>query len=52
MPYVVTQVVAAIVAAAALFVVANGVDGFSAKDSGFATNGYGDRSPQGYTCWP
>jgi len=48
LPYVVTQVVAAIVAAAALFVVANGVDGFSAKDSGFATNGYGDRSPQGY----
>src|SRR5690242_5553428 len=28
LPYVVTQVVAAIVAAAALFVVANGVDGF------------------------
>ena len=49
MPYVVTQVVAAIVASAALFVVANGVDGFSAKDSGFATNGYGDRSPGGYS---
>ena len=46
LPYIVTQVVAAIVAAAALFVVANGVDGFSAKDSGFATNGYGDRSPR------
>ena len=29
--------------------VANGVDGFSAKDSGFATNGYGDRSPGGYS---
>src|SRR6185503_13988967 len=48
-PYVVTQVVAAIVASAALFVVANGVDGFSAVDSGFATNGYGDRSPGGYS---
>ena len=48
-PYAVTQVVAAIVASAALFVVANGVDGFSAKDSGFATNGYGDRSPGGYS---
>src|SRR5262249_16840468 len=48
-PYVITQVVAAIVAAAALYVVAKGVDGFSAKDSGFATNGYGDRSPQGYS---
>ena len=49
LPYVVTQVVAAIVASAALFVVANGVDGFSAKTSGFATNGYGDRSPGGYS---
>src|SRR3954452_2909915 len=48
-PYVITQVLAAIVASAALFVVANGVDGFSAKDSGFATNGYGDRSPGGYS---
>ena len=35
--------------APALFVVANGVDGFSAKDSGFATNGYGDQSPGGYS---
>jgi aquaporin Z len=48
LPYIVVQVVAAIVAAAALLVVANGVDGFSAKASGFATNGYGDRSPGGY----
>jgi len=47
-PYVVTQVVAAIAAAAVLFVVANGVDGFDATESGFASNGYGDRSPGGY----
>jgi aquaporin Z len=46
--YIATQVVAAIVAAGVLWIVANGVDGFSAKDSGFATNGYGDRSPGGY----
>jgi aquaporin Z len=46
--YVVTQVVAAIAAAAVLFVVASGRDGFSAKASGFATNGYGDRSPGDY----
>ena len=32
-----------------LFVVANGKAGFSAKESGFATNGYGDRSPEGYS---
>jgi aquaporin Z len=47
--YVITQVVAAAVAALVLFVVANGVDGFSASESGFATNGYGDRSPGGYS---
>ena len=43
--YVVTQVVAAIAAAAVLFVVANGQKGFSASATGFATNGYGSRSP-------
>jgi len=47
--YVGTQVVAAIAAAAVLFVVANGRPGFSAKATGFATNGYGDRSPGGYS---
>ncbi|HQR25762.1 MAG TPA: aquaporin Z [Nocardioides sp.] len=47
--YIVTQVVAAIVAASVLYVVANGRDGFSAVDSGFASNGYGDRSPGGYS---
>jgi aquaporin Z len=45
----VTQVVAAIAAAAVLFVIASGRDGFSAKASGFATNGYDDRSPGGYS---
>ena len=47
--YVVTQVVAAVAAAAVLWVVADGVDGFSAQESGFATNGYADRSPEGYS---
>ncbi|HEX5985473.1 MAG TPA: aquaporin Z [Nocardioides sp.] len=47
--YIVTQVVAAIVAAAVLYVIASGVDGFSASETGFATNGYGDRSPGGYS---
>lgn len=46
--YIVTQVVAAVVAAAVLFLVASGRSGFSASQSGFATNGYGDRSPGGY----
>ncbi len=47
--YVVVQVVASAVAAAVLFVIANGQKGFSASESGFATNGYADRSPGGYT---
>jgi len=46
--YIVTQVIAAIAAAAVLFAIASGQDGFDAKASGFATNGYGDRSPGGY----
>jgi aquaporin Z len=47
--YVVAQVVGAVAAAAVLWVVASGRDGFSASASGFATNGYGDRSPGGYS---
>lgn len=47
--YVIAQVVGAIAAAAVLFVIANGVDGFSASDSGFAANGFGDLSPAGYS---
>lgn len=47
--YIVTQVVAASVAGAVLLVIASGKDGFSAVDSGFASNGYGDRSPGGYS---
>jgi aquaporin Z len=46
--YIVTQIVAAIAAAAVLFAVASGRDGFSASASGFASNGFGDRSPGGY----
>src|SRR5215213_6731090 len=45
--YVVTQVVAAIAAAAVLYAIASGRDGFS-TDSGFAANGYGSHSPGGY----
>lgn len=46
--YIATQLVGAAAAAGVLFVVASGRDGFSASESGFATNGYGDRSPGGY----
>ena len=49
LPYWVTQVVAAIAAATVLYVIASGKSGFSAHDSGFAANGYGDHSPNGYS---
>jgi len=47
-PYVVAQVLGGIVAAAVLFVIASGQAGFSAA-GGFATNGYGEHSPGGYS---
>ncbi|MDQ3156190.1 MAG: aquaporin Z [Actinomycetota bacterium] len=47
--YIVAQVVGATVAGAVLLAVASGASGFSAKASGFATNGYGERSPGGYS---
>ena len=46
-PYVATQVVAATAAGAVLLAIASGRPGFS-TDGGFASNGYGDRSPGGY----
>src|SRR6185312_5900986 len=48
-PYWVTQFVAASVAGLVLFAVASGKDGFDAVASGFASNGYGERSPNGYS---
>ncbi len=48
--YVVAQVLAAIVAAAALWVIAHGVTGFDSTNN-FAANGYGDHSPAGYAWW-
>jgi len=49
--YVVTQVAAAIVAAFALWVMAHGRPGFDSTETGFASNGYGDRSPGHYAWW-
>ena len=48
LPYVATQVVAATVAGTVLFAVASGSPAFDASTSGFASNGYGERSPGGY----
>jgi len=46
-PYWIAQVVAAIVAAAVLYAIASGKANFEA--GAFATNGYGDLSPGGYS---
>jgi aquaporin Z len=48
LPYVIVQVVGAIAAAAVLYVIASGKDGFSLS-GGFASNGYGEHSPGGYS---
>ena len=48
-PYVVAQVIGAVIGAAVLYVIANGAPGFDAVASGFAANGYGDHSPGKYS---
>jgi aquaporin Z len=47
-PYVLAQVVGAIVGAAILYMIARGAAGFDAQASGFAANGFGSHSPGGY----
>jgi aquaporin Z len=49
LPYIVTQVIAAVVAAAVLYLIASGQPGFNLQQSGFAANGYGEHSPGGYS---
>jgi aquaporin Z len=48
LPYVVAQVLGAIVGSRLLYVVASGKEGFSLAE-GFASNGYGAHSPGGYS---
>jgi len=47
LPYIIAQVLGAIVAAAVLYVIASGKAGF--EIGGFASNGYGEHSPGGYS---
>ena len=49
LPYIIAQVVGAVVAAWVLFLIASGQAGFDASASGFASNGYGEASPGGYS---
>jgi aquaporin Z len=48
LPYIVAQVLGAILAGAVLYVIASGKPGFS-LNAGFASNGYGAHSPGGYS---
>ncbi|GAB5436730.1 aquaporin Z [Falsiruegeria mediterranea] len=48
LPYWVAQVVGAIVAAVVLYIIVSGQSGFEGV-GGFASNGYGEASPQGYS---
>lgn len=47
-PYIVAQVLGAIVAAGVLYLIASGAPGFDIS-KGFASNGYGSHSPGGYS---
>ena len=47
-PYIVAQVIGSIAAAAVLYVIASGKAGFDVT-AGFASNGYGEHSPNGYS---
>jgi aquaporin Z len=48
LPYILAQVVGAIAAAAVLYLIASGKAGFDLA-GGFASNGYGEHSPGGYS---
>lgn len=48
LPYIVAQVLGAIVAGGVLYLIASGKAGFSLS-AGFASNGYGEHSPGGYS---
>lgn len=48
LPYIVAQVLGAIAAGGVLYIIATGKAGFDVAD-GFASNGYGEHSPGGYS---
>ncbi len=48
LPYIVAQVVGGLIAGGVLFLIASGKEGFDVM-AGFASNGYGEHSPGGYS---
>ena len=49
LPYIIAQLLGAIIGALIIFLIASGKAGFDLKASGFAANGYGEHSPGGYS---
>lgn len=49
LPYVIAQVVGGVLAGGVLYLIATGQAGFDVAASGFASNGYGEHSPGGYS---
>jgi aquaporin Z len=49
LPYIIAQVIGGIAGGGVLYLIASGLAGFDAGASGFASNGYGDHSPAGYS---
>jgi aquaporin Z len=47
--YIISQVLGGIAGAAVLYIIASGKSGFDATAGGFASNGFGEHSPGGYT---
>ena len=47
LPYIVAQFIGGAIAGAVLYLIASGVDGW--QPGGFASNGYGEHSPNGYS---
>ncbi|MCG6302138.1 aquaporin Z [Vibrio vulnificus] len=48
-PYILAQVIGGVIAGGVLYTIASGQMGFDAASSGFASNGYGEHSPGGYS---
>lgn len=49
LPYIITQVLGAILAAAVIYLIASGKAGWTLLPGGIAANGYGEHSPGGYS---
>ena len=48
-PYIIVQLIGAAAAGGVLYLIASGKPGFDAAASGFASNGYGEHSPGGFS---